>query len=37
MLGAMSIKYGQSDTVLVGGFESMSNAPFFVEKYRQGN
>lgn len=37
MLGSLSIGAGQSDTVLVGGFENMSQAPFYVEKYRTGN
>lgn len=37
MLGSLSIGTGQSDTVLVGGFESMSQAPFYVEKFRSGN
>lgn len=36
-LGAMSIQFGQSNTVLVGGFENMSMAPFYVEKYRSGH
>lgn len=37
MLGSLSIGAGQSDTVLVGGFENMSQAPYYVEKYRTGN
>lgn len=34
MLGASSIGLGLNDTVLAGGFESMSNAPFYVTNVR---
>ena len=32
MLGAQSIKCGDNDIVVVGGTESMSNVPHYVEK-----
>ena len=34
MLGAQSIQTGYNDVVLTGGFESMSNAPFYLPSYR---
>jgi len=37
MLGAQSIQLGQNHVVVCGGFESMSNAPYYVQKYRSGN
>lgn len=41
MLAAQAIKLGDSNIVLAGGLESMSNAPYFLEKartgYRMGN
>lgn len=37
MLGSMSIGCGYNDVVLAGGFESMSNAPFYVENHRSGH
>ena len=36
MLGAQSIKCGDNDIVVVGGTESMSNVPHYVEKVRTG-
>lgn len=41
MLAAQAIRLGDSNIVLAGGFESMSNAPYILEKartgYRMGN
>lgn len=36
MLGAQSIMLGVSDIVVAGGMESMSNAPYYLEKARFG-
>jgi acetyl-CoA C-acetyltransferase len=36
MFGAMTIALGNADIVVVGGMESMSNAPFYVPKARFG-
>jgi len=36
MFGAQSILLGDHDVVIAGGFESMSNVPFYVEKARNG-
>lgn len=36
MLGVQSIKCGDNDIVVVGGTESMSNVPHYVEKVRTG-
>lgn len=36
MLGAQSIMLGQQDIVVAGGMESMSNAPYYVDKARWG-
>ena len=36
ILGAQSIKCGDNDIVVVGGTESMSNVPHYVEKVRTG-
>ncbi|KAH8935975.1 hypothetical protein BDL97_17G059700 [Sphagnum fallax] len=36
MLGAQSIQLGLNDVVVVGGMESMSNAPYYLPKARQG-
>ena len=36
MLGAQSIKCGDNDVVVVGGTESMSNVPHYMEKVRTG-
>ena len=36
MLGAQSIQLGESDFVVAGGMESMSNAPYYLFKARQG-
>ncbi len=36
MLGAQSIMLGDNDIVVAGGMESMSNAPFYVPKARNG-
>ncbi|MFY0673564.1 MAG: acetyl-CoA C-acyltransferase [Bacteroidia bacterium] len=36
MLGAMSIALGENEVVMVGGMESMSNVPYYVEKARTG-
>ena len=37
ILGTQSILTGDNDVVVCGGMESMSNVPFYVEKYRTGN
>lgn len=37
MFGAQSIQLGQSDVVVAGGFESMSNGPFYVQGHRKGH
>ncbi len=37
MIGAQSIMLGQSDIVVAGGMESMSNIPFYVPQMRWGN
>lgn len=36
MLGAQSIQLGQQEIVVAGGFESMSNIPFYVDGARHG-
>ena len=36
MLGAQAIKLGDNEIVLAGGMESMTNAPYILEKARQG-
>jgi acetyl-CoA C-acetyltransferase len=36
MLGAQSIMTGESDIVVAGGMESMTNAPYFLDKARSG-
>jgi acetyl-CoA C-acetyltransferase len=36
-LGAQSILLGETDIVIAGGMESMSNIPFYVENMRWGN
>jgi acetyl-CoA C-acetyltransferase len=36
MLGAQSIMLGQNDVVVAGGMESMSNAPYYLGKGRNG-
>jgi len=36
MLGAQSIMMGENDIVVAGGMESMSNAPYYLDKARQG-
>ena len=36
MLGAQSIMLGDNDIVLTGGMESMSNAPYYLDKARTG-
>lgn len=36
MLGAQQIMLGESDIVVAGGMESMSNAPYYLFKARQG-
>jgi acetyl-CoA C-acetyltransferase len=36
MLGAQSIALGLNNTVVAGGFESMSNVPFYVTNHRSG-
>jgi acetyl-CoA C-acetyltransferase len=36
MLGAQSIMLGDSDIVVAGGMESMSNIPYYLEKARNG-
>jgi len=37
MFGAQSIQLGQNNVVVCGGFESMSNTPYYVPNYRTGN
>eukprot|EP01133_Synstelium_polycarpum_P003956 gene3956-4581_t len=37
MYGAQSILLGQAKTVVTGGFESMSNVPYYVDKMRYGS
>ncbi|MDX2444476.1 MAG: acetyl-CoA C-acyltransferase [Bacteroidales bacterium] len=37
MIGSQSILAGDNSIVVCGGMESMSNVPFYVEKYRTGN
>ncbi len=37
MIGAQTIQAGDNSVVVCGGMENMSNAPFYVEKYRTGN
>ena len=36
MLGAQSITLGHSEVVVTGGFESMSNIPYYLLKARSG-
>jgi len=36
IFGAQSIALGQNDVVIAGGMESMSNAPFYLDKARNG-
>ncbi len=36
MLGELSIRAGQVDCLIAGGMESMTNAPYLIEKARQG-
>ncbi|CAN5563295.1 acetyl-CoA C-acetyltransferase [soil metagenome] len=36
MLGAQAIMCGDADIVAAGGFESMSNVPYYLDKARQG-
>lgn len=36
MLGAQAIQLGDADVVVAGGMESMTNAPYFLEKARWG-
>ncbi len=36
MIGANEIMLGESEIVVAGGMESMSNAPYFLEKARNG-
>ncbi|MBI3233932.1 MAG: acetyl-CoA C-acyltransferase [Bacteroidetes bacterium] len=36
MLGAQSIMLGDNDIVVAGGFESMSNVPYYLDKARNG-
>jgi acetyl-CoA C-acetyltransferase len=36
MLAAQSITLGQNDIVVAGGFESMSNVPYYLDKARNG-
>ena len=36
MLGAQAIRLGDAETVIAGGMESMSNAPYLLEKARNG-
>jgi acetyl-CoA C-acetyltransferase len=36
MLGAQAIRLGDAETVIAGGMESMSNAPYLLDKAREG-
>lgn len=36
MLGAQAIQLGDADVIVAGGFESMSNSPYLLEKARDG-
>lgn len=36
MLGAQAIQLGDADVIVAGGMESMSNAPYYIEKARSG-
>ena len=36
IIGAMSIQTHSNNAVITGGFESMSNAPFYVMNHRDG-
>jgi len=36
MLAAQAIRRGDADVVVAGGMESMSNAPYLLEKARNG-
>lgn len=36
MLGVSQLQTGEADVVIAGGMESMSNAPYLIEKARQG-
>jgi len=36
MMGAQNIQLGQADVMVVGGMESMSNVPYYLEKARTG-
>jgi len=36
MLGAQAIQLGDADIIVAGGMESMSNAPYYIEKARSG-
>ncbi len=36
MLGAQSIQLGQNEVVIAGGMESMSNVPYYLDKFRNG-
>ncbi|MFN3528487.1 MAG: acetyl-CoA C-acyltransferase [Bacteroidia bacterium] len=36
MLAAQSIALGQNEIVIAGGMESMSNVPYYLDKYRNG-
>jgi len=36
MFAAQSVMLGQQDCVVAGGFESMSNIPYYIEKAREG-
>ncbi|KAL4472422.1 hypothetical protein ABPG74_018371 [Tetrahymena malaccensis] len=36
ILGAQQIQLGLSNCIVSGGFESMSNAPFYLQNYRKG-
>ena len=37
ILGAQSLKLGNANFALVGGFESMTNIPFMIKNYRKGH
>lgn len=36
-IGAQQIQLGECDVVVCGGFESMTNIPFYVPNYKKGS
>lgn len=35
-IGAQAIALGDADIIVAGGFESMSNVPFYIKNHRKG-